>query len=69
MGFDIEVDDKLGPLQLNTVVLGPGTALRFTVPPTHIGPLLVGAADGTGFIVTDTLPCGPQQPPAACDLK
>ena len=43
--------------------------VRFAVPPAHIGPLLVGAAAGTGFIVTATLPCTPQQPDPVRDLK
>ena len=63
VGAAIEDDERLAPSQLNTVVFGPAPALRFTVPPLHIGPLLVGDADGTALIVTVTLPSGPQQPP------
>ena len=67
--FCVIFENRPGPLQLNDVVLTPGFADKFTVPPLHIGPLLLGAADGTGLIVTDVLPSVPQQPLAFCALK
>ena len=48
-------DDKETPLQLYTVAPPVAFALRFTVPPEHIGPLLVGAAVGVAFTVTDVV--------------
>ena len=40
-------------------------AIRFTVPPRHIGPLLVGAAVGTGFTLTLVVYAVPELHPEA----
>lgn len=53
VGLAAVVDVKLGPLHAYTSVPVPPVALAVsvTVPPLHIGPLLVGAAVGTAFTV------------------
>jgi hypothetical protein len=48
-------DDNEVPVQLYTDAPPAPLAVRFTVPPTHIGPLLVGAAVGCAFTVTDVV--------------
>jgi hypothetical protein len=48
-------DDKETPLQLYTNAPPAPFAVRLTVPPTHIGPLLVGAAVGVAFTATDVV--------------
>jgi hypothetical protein len=48
-------EDKAEPLQLYTDAPPAPFAVRFTVPPTHIGPLLVGAAVGVVFTATDVV--------------
>jgi hypothetical protein len=55
VGFAIEEDDNEVPLQLYTDAPPAPFAVRFTVPPTHIGPLLVGAAVGVAFTATDVV--------------
>ena len=44
------------PLQLKTEAPLAPLAVSVTVPPLHIGPLLVGAAAGMALIVTEVLP-------------
>lgn len=39
------------PYQKNSTAEPAGLAVRFTVPPMHIGPLLAGAAVGAGCTV------------------
>ena len=46
------VDDNDGPLHEYILAPPDGLAVRVTVPPTQIGPLLVGAAAGDGLTVT-----------------
>ena len=55
VGCSALTDDKLVPLQLYTLVFAPGLAVRVTAPPLQIYPLLVGAADGVAFTVTDVV--------------
>jgi hypothetical protein len=45
-------EERFGPLHEYTVVLPPGFAVSVTVPPSHIGPLFVGAAVGVALTVT-----------------
>ena len=53
VGFCTVDDDKLGPLHAQPVVELFEFEERFTVPPTHIGPLFVAPVDdGIGFTVT-----------------
>ena len=49
--------DPVSDEPVHTYVLAPpdGLAVRFTVPPLHIGLLLVGAATGVLFTVTDVV--------------
>ena len=54
-GFATVVEDRSGPAQVNTVAPPAGLAVSVAVPPLHIGPLLVGAAVGVGFTVTDVV--------------
>ncbi len=51
VGFCAVVDDRPVPLQVYTVAPPDGLALRVTVPPGHLGPLLVGAAVGVALTV------------------
>ena len=55
VGFATVVDDKDGPLHAYVAVLPPGLAVSVTVPPLQIGPLLVGAAVGVAFTVTEVV--------------
>jgi hypothetical protein len=55
VGLAVVEDDNEVPLQLYTEAPPAPLALRFTVPPTHIGPLLVGAAVGVAFTATDVV--------------
>jgi len=64
VGFWSVVDDRFAPLQLYIVVPPDGTAVRFTVPPIHIGPLLLTAAVGIGLTVTVVVPLAVQPDPA-----
>jgi hypothetical protein len=52
VGLATVVDDNDGPLQEYTLAPPNGLAVRVTVPPTQIGPLLVGVAAGDGLTVT-----------------
>jgi hypothetical protein len=52
VGFCVVEDDRFGPLHEYVLVLPPGFAVRFTVPPLHTGLLLVGAAVGVELTVT-----------------
>ncbi len=54
VGFCTVEDDRFGPLHAQLVVDGLVLAVRFTVPPTHIGPLFVGPVD-TGTALTETV--------------
>ena len=47
-------DDRLGPTQFQPVVAAFVCGFRLTVPPTHIGPLLVTPVDD-GIGLTDTV--------------
>ena len=51
VGFCAVVEDKLGPLQVYDVAPPEGLAVRFTMPPLQMGPLLVGAAAGVALTV------------------
>jgi hypothetical protein len=55
VGLATVVDDNDGPLHEYVDVLPPGLAVSVTVPPTHIGPLFVGAAVGVLLTVTDVV--------------
>jgi hypothetical protein len=55
VGLAIDEEDNETPLQLYTDAPPAPFAVRFTVPPTHIGPLLVGAAVGVAFTATDVV--------------
>ena len=55
VGLAIVNEDRAEPLQLYTVAPPAPLAVRFTVPPTHIGPLLAGDAVGVAFTVTDVV--------------
>jgi len=58
-------DDRFEPLHAYSIVPVPPDAaeVRFTVPPTHIGVLLVGAAVGTAFTVTAVVYTVPELQP------
>ena len=49
VGFATVDEDKFEPLHKYAVVLPPGLAVKETVPPLHIGLVLVGAAVGIGL--------------------
>ena len=49
VGFCTVVDDRPAPLQVYVVGEPVGFAVSVTVPPLHIGPLLVGAALEAAF--------------------
>jgi hypothetical protein len=51
-GFLIADDVASEPAHDHVVAVLPLFGLRFTVPPAHIGPSLVGAAVGTAFTTT-----------------
>jgi hypothetical protein len=55
VGFSVV--DPVSDEPVHTYVFAPpdGLAVRFTVPPLHIGPLFVGAATGVLFTVTDVV--------------
>ena len=55
VGLASVVDDKDGPLHAYTVAVADGLVVRVTVPPTHIGPLFVGAAVGVGLTLTSVV--------------
>ena len=55
VGLATVAEDKSGPDQLYTEAPPAGLAVSVTVPPLHIGPLLVGAAVGVEFTVTDVV--------------
>jgi hypothetical protein len=52
VGFSVVAEDKPGPLQANVVAPSAGLAVKFTVPPLQMYPLLVGAAEGGVLTVT-----------------
>ena len=52
VGFCTVDDDKFAPLQLYAETLTEGVAVRVTVPPAHIGPLLLTVTVGIAFTIT-----------------
>jgi hypothetical protein len=63
VGFCTADVNPPGPIQLYVVAVT--LAARFSVEPTHTGPLLVGAGvAGTGFTVTVTVKGVPEHEPA-----
>ena len=52
---DPVVETRFEPLQLYALAPFAPLPVRVTVPPLHMGPLLVGAAVGTAFTVTDVV--------------
>jgi hypothetical protein len=46
VGLAAVVVESAGPVQLKVLVLAPGLVDKFTVPPEHIGPLLLIVAVG-----------------------
>ena len=53
------------PLHAYVVTVPEGLAVKFTVPPTQIGPLLEGAAVGVGFTLTPVVYAVPELHPEA----
>lgn len=55
VGFWAVADDRPAPLHVYTDAPLAGLAVRLTVPPAHIGPLLAGVAVGALFTVTEVV--------------
>jgi hypothetical protein len=55
VGFSTDVLDNAEPLHTNVLAPSEPLPVRFTVPPSHIGLLFVGAAIGVLFTVTDVV--------------